>query len=181
MSAPLSTTAIVLLALLARRPAAGHELAAFVDRSVARFWPIPRSQVYRELPRLEEAGLLRGEHVAQADAPDKRVYTVTAEGRAAVRAWLEDPAYPAERVRNGLLVKLFFGADLGSGVLGDVLERFRKEAAARAQELDAITQRLASVPPATHQRLTALYGLRRAQMELAWAEEVEQVLAGREA
>lgn len=64
-----------------RRPRSGYDLVALSDRSLAYYWPIPRSLIYRELSRLEGLGLLAGTEVAQAKLPDKRVYAITARAR----------------------------------------------------------------------------------------------------
>src|SRR5919106_171688 len=73
----LSDSSVAVLGLIAIRPTSGYDLAAFADRSIAYFWSIPRSQLYRELARLEKLDLIVGTHVAQRSAPDKRIYEIT--------------------------------------------------------------------------------------------------------
>lgn len=89
------------LGLVAIRATSGYDLVAYADRSIAYFWSIPRSQLYRELARLERLGLIAGTHVPQRSAPDKRVFEITEEGRAVLEAWLESPALPTAPSRNG--------------------------------------------------------------------------------
>ena len=48
-----------LLNALLEYPGSGLELARRFDRSVGFFWPATHQQIYRELGRLEEAGLVK--------------------------------------------------------------------------------------------------------------------------
>ena len=47
---------------------------------------------------------------AQEDRPDKRVYTITAEGRSNLQQWLAEPLTELAPHKNLLLLKLFFAA-----------------------------------------------------------------------
>lgn len=180
MPPELPPTSFVLLGLLARRPMAGYDLAAFADRTVAHFWPIQRSQLYRELPRLEELGYVSGERVAQQQAPTKRVYTLTAQGREALQAWLDGPSFQVDRVRNGLLVKVFFARHMAPDRLAALLRDYRAAVEQELADLTAITEQLAHIPRAAYGRATALYGVRHFQATLGWLDEVEPLLtAGR--
>jgi DNA-binding PadR family transcriptional regulator len=94
----------VLAALLAGE-ASGYELAKRFDVSVADFWSATPQQLYRDLDRLEQDGLVRARVVEQSRRPNKRVFTLTDEGRAELRAYTREPARPAA-IRDEFLVKL---------------------------------------------------------------------------
>ena len=53
---------------------------------------------------------MSGRHVVQADRPDKRLFSISEAGSAVLRDWLDrvEPIEPEDR--DGLLLKLFFGA-----------------------------------------------------------------------
>ncbi len=77
-----------LLGLLARRPSTGYELARRMQRPVGFFWTAGHSQVYPELARLADAGLVEHEEVpGRGPRPTKR-YRPTAAGLDALRAWV---------------------------------------------------------------------------------------------
>ena len=179
MEIGLPTTAYVLLGLLAQRPMAGHELSSLADHSVAYFWPVPRSQVYRELPRLERLGYLRGRHVEQTDAPDKRVYEVTDAGRAALHTWLNEPTYQRSRVKNGLLVKVYLAREMAPERLAGLLADHRVDVEAYLTDLQAIDDRLAAVAGTWHSRATVRYGIHQSRAVLAWLDEIEREVAER--
>lgn len=173
-------TAYVVLGLVGARPLAGYEMARFAARSIAHMWPIAKSQVYTELGRLEELGLIRGTDVAQERLPDKRVYELTGAGREALRAWILDDSVD-ERFRSSTLTKLFFAASVETGAVSPMLDALEERTRARRDHLDGIATMLAGREPAFFPRLTALFGVRQAEATLAWVDEARALLAGREA
>src|SRR6187200_2014064 len=78
----LTATEAAVLGLLADGEQSGYDLRRCAERSVGYFWAPARSQIYAVLPRLVEAGLARRRHVRQDTRPDKRLYRITAAGRA---------------------------------------------------------------------------------------------------
>ncbi|OBF33579.1 PadR family transcriptional regulator [Mycobacterium sp. ACS1612] len=93
------------LAALLEGEASGYQLAKRFDVSVANFWSATPQQLYRELDRLEEAGLVEARLVRQQRRPDKRVFTLTEAGRAELNNFTSTPAKPVA-MRDELLVKL---------------------------------------------------------------------------
>jgi DNA-binding PadR family transcriptional regulator len=93
------------LAALLEGEASGYELAKRFDVSVAEFWSATPQQLYRDLDRLEQDGLVEARVVQQQRRPNKRVFTLTTAGRADLRAFTESPARPAA-IRDEFLVQL---------------------------------------------------------------------------
>ena len=93
------------LAALLEGEASGYQLAKRFDVSVANFWSATPQQLYRELDRLEDEGLLDAHIVRQRRRPDKRVFTLTDAGRADLHRFTSAPAKPVA-MRDELLVKL---------------------------------------------------------------------------
>ena len=56
----LNPTAYVILGMLAWRPMSGYDVKAIADRSTRFFWATSYGQIYPELQRLSEAGLVEG-------------------------------------------------------------------------------------------------------------------------
>lgn len=175
--AELTSSRLAVLGLVAIRPASGYELAVFADRSVAYFWSIPRSQLYRELTSLEALGLIAGKRVQQTSAPDKRVYEITEAGRAVLTTWLESPAVPSTRAKNGLLLKVFMARHARPVALEPTLRSYRESVQRERADLQAIVDQLADRPPAKFGRLTARWGVLHAEASLAWLDEAEALVA----
>ncbi|MGZ6641659.1 MAG: PadR family transcriptional regulator [Solirubrobacteraceae bacterium] len=130
------------LAALMDGEASGYELAKRFDVSVANFWSATPQQLYRELEALERDGLVRGRVVEQQRRPNKRVFTLTAAGRAALQAFIARPTKPAA-MRDELLVKLQAADGPGDldAVRSAVLARLE-----RAREKLALYERLHQRP-----------------------------------
>lgn len=106
LRAPTSTLGFALLGLLARGERSGYDLTQGLKDPVGYFWFARHSQVYPELARLEASGLVQHTLVEQAGRPDKKVYRLTPEGRAALTAWLAtDTEVP--RKRDELVLKAY--------------------------------------------------------------------------
>ena len=82
---------VVILGLLAEEPLYGYEL---LERFRARgmgFWvEVARASVYQALRRLEARGLVSGRLQEGSEGPDRRVYRISATGRARLRAALRE-------------------------------------------------------------------------------------------
>jgi DNA-binding PadR family transcriptional regulator len=102
----LSPTAYVILGMVSREARSGYEIKAAVDNSTRFFWAASYGQIYPELKRLSEAGLVEG-----IDAPrgerKRTVYAITSDGEAELVDWLRQPPQTTEMREEGLL-KLFF-------------------------------------------------------------------------
>ena len=102
----LSPTAYVILGMLAWRPMSGYEIKALVDKSTRFFWAASYGQIYPELRRLAEAGLIEGKASPQGGR-QRNVYRLTRAGQRELEAWLGVDAGGFETRDEGLL-KLFF-------------------------------------------------------------------------
>ena len=74
-SVELSPTAYVILGMVSREPRSGYEIKAAVDSTTRFFWAASYGQIYPELKRLSEAGLVEGvdsSRAASASGPSTR-------------------------------------------------------------------------------------------------------------
>jgi PadR family transcriptional regulator, regulatory protein AphA len=109
MQMELSPTAKVILGMLAMRPRSGYEIKSFVDDSTRYFWSASYGQIYPELKRLTEAGLVEGTDSPTGGRP-RTVHRITDEGRRALRDWHSAPAEIYELRDEGLLKLFLAGA-----------------------------------------------------------------------
>src|SRR3954469_1779210 len=108
----LSPTARVLLGMIRKGGRTGYEIKQLVDISTRFFWAASYGQIYPELRRLEEAGLIEGED-DPAGGRRRRAYSLTAEGESALDEWLRSGDEPTYELRDEGLLKLFFSDRLG--------------------------------------------------------------------
>jgi DNA-binding PadR family transcriptional regulator len=109
-----------ILTALLERPSSGLELTRRFDRSIGYFWSATHQQIYRELGRLENDGLIRALPSEQPTRGQKKSYEVLPAGRAELARWTaasQDPR-PA---RDALLLRLRAAAVVGTeGVEADL-------------------------------------------------------------
>ncbi len=138
----LSPTAYVILGMVSREPRSGYEIKAIVDDTTRFFWAASYGQIYPELKRLSEAGLVEG-----VDAPrgerKRTVYAITAAGETELKAWLSEPPETAEMREEGLL-KLFFSGVLPPEKAAATLRAMREHRAGVAARLRAMEPKAAA-------------------------------------
>jgi len=157
-----------LLGALADQPRTGYELLKHFQQSLAYAWPASHSQIYPELARLLEDGLIEQ---TGSGARNSKTYAVTDAGIAEVRAWLRDTA-PDRRVRSDAALRTFFlwllepaeareqlEGERGywQGVL-DEFVRIREEPTGRNKKARAF-------------RIALEGGIRTVEARLAWLED----------
>jgi PadR family transcriptional regulator AphA len=88
-----------LLAILRVGPLSGYDLQKQFAQSVGHVWHAPDSQIYPELRKMEEAGLVEGEDQLRGERGRRRVYHVTDAGDQAFIQWMLAPT-DYQRVRD---------------------------------------------------------------------------------
>jgi PadR family transcriptional regulator AphA len=88
-----------LLAILRVGPMSGYDLQKQFSQSVGHVWHAPDSQIYPELRRMKEAGLVEGEDQVRGERGHRRVYHVTEAGNRAFIDWMQSPT-EYQRVRD---------------------------------------------------------------------------------
>ncbi|WP_261129262.1 PadR family transcriptional regulator [Bacillus sp. Marseille-Q3570] len=95
-----------LLGLLTKKPATGYELTQQFKETMIHFWSAHHTQIYRELIKLEEEGLVRSVHYPQEDAPDKKVYSIEESGQEALLKWLLDYQVEPPKLKDQQLLRV---------------------------------------------------------------------------
>jgi DNA-binding PadR family transcriptional regulator len=104
-----STSYVVLVMIDWLGPSTPYRLKRVLAESVQDFFPVPHTSFYAEPARLTAAGLL-AERV-EAGGRRRRTFELTARGRAALTAWLEEPETRFGEFRFPGMLKIFFGGD----------------------------------------------------------------------
>lgn len=163
------------LGLLTLGPASGYDLLQTFNGSLANVWPATQSQLYGELGKLAEAGLVT---VTEEGARRRKEYALTDSGLAELKHWLVE-VEPTVVRRSDLLLRVFF-----LGVVDkDQGEKFlrRREAAAIEyhEELRATEKEIEpeTADLAVYGRLALEWGLRYTEMQREWAVWAQEELA----
>lgn len=126
--AKLTTPDLVLLSLLAERPLHGYRANLELERREVRDWAgISRPQVYYSLEKLAGLGFLRALRSSlPAAGPDRRVYSTSVRGRAALAEALERPEWSTQRERPRFLTWMALSWQARPGVFVQQCRRRRK-------------------------------------------------------
>lgn len=155
------------LGMLAIEPGTGYELTQRFEASLANAWHASHSQIYPELGRLEDAGMLE---VVGEGARRSRTYAVTDAGRRELRDWLLD-SEPNRSQRNETAVRWFLVALLDPEDRRTVLERELEHADAYARMLEQTAERLDALAEPHPFRPTVDLGLRTTAVMREWLRE----------
>ena len=175
----LPPTSYAVLGLLSLVSASGYDLSQMAEASIANFWPLSRSQIYSELTRLEDLGLVSGTEVSQERLPDKRVFELTDAGFEELDGWLDAPGAPADRYRSGFLLKAFFGSRMDPTARIALLDAYRAEAVEARDRLGLIAGQVSKDPALAFTAATARLGQLSADAAVRWCDEVRPLFEGR--
>lgn len=177
-----------LLALISGGPLTGYDAVKHFRSSVGHLWHAPDSQIYPELRRMQQAGLLDATEVPWGSKhATKTRYELTEAGREALREWQRTPlAYVPERDQAHLMAAYFeWGSPTTArerlrehiAFFTDVRESAMRQAREIRERTSAtLERRLAVADPEDHARIAAfkLFAyegkIARADAEIAWAE-----------
>lgn len=109
-----------LLALLQEGPRYGYQLKTAFESATGGVWSLNVGQVYTTLDRLARDGFVHVE-----DAPDQKLYTLTAAGREELRDWWQAAPVDAPPPRDELLLKVLLAVEHGPDHALEVLTRHR--------------------------------------------------------
>ena len=164
MGQDLSTTSYALLGLLVfsgpdAQGMTGYELKQRADRTLRFYWVSPAmSQVYSELSRLADAGLVTVAFEGPAGRRDRR-FRISPTGLERLRSWQSEstPEFPV--LKHPVALRLLMGGLSSPGQLRDLLDDYRGSLAERRAELVAVRESLGDRPEVAYPAMVADWGL----------------------
>ena len=169
----LSPTARVLLGMIRKGRRTGYEIKQLVDVSTRFFWAASYGQIYPELRRLEAAGLIEGED-DPTGGRQRRAYTLTPAGDAALDEWLRSDEQTTYELRDEALLKLFFSDELTKQERLRVIRQMRARHQAVVDGLRSIEEVAAAAGGAPY--TTLRFGLEMHSWAVGWCREQEAEL-----
>jgi DNA-binding PadR family transcriptional regulator len=144
----LGATAYAALVMLAFGEASGYELKRRADNTLRFFFAAPAmSQLYAELARLTEIGLVVDRLERRGGERETRVFALTPAGHDELRRWLADDGVPVTVFKSHLALRLIVGhLAEPARMLADVRAE-RERAWAERSALQAVVDGLAPDDP----------------------------------
>jgi DNA-binding PadR family transcriptional regulator len=177
MSQDLATTSYALLGLLAFGDGlTGYELKMRADNTLRFYWVSPAmSQVYSELTRLEQLGLVEGISERQGRRTTRR-FRLTQTGSAVLTEWLARPSEDFPILKHPVALRLLMGHLIDPHVRLTMLDDYLQGLAERRVELQAVRDSLGDDPAFRFPAMVADWGLDYYESERSMVTELRRRL-----
>ncbi len=172
-----------LLGLLARQAQHGYELKRSFEQFTGGFWELNHGQIYQSLERLASDGLVSYTVETIDNAPERKVYEVTAKGRAALERWLERNDARVRPLRDELFVRLAVMAHRPPEQLRELLASYRQTYAEHMRELTRAKRQRGGEPEGDALEVELLLldaAIFHCEADLRWLDHCEARLAVRQ-
>lgn len=171
----LKASSVSILGLLTVQPMSGYELKKAVDISLSFFWAESFGQLYPQLRKLCEEGLIEKIIQAPAIERDKKTYQITQAGRDSLREWiLQNPT--SRPPRDELLMKVFFTTEGDPEAVKNHCRQARDEAVTLLRRYEEIDLGLRHVAVGDgkekYWRMTLKLGISQTKNFIIWCDEV---------
>ena len=176
-----SQTEVAVLGALSTGPMTGYEVRRAITEVLGHFWHESYGQIYPCLAALEQSGAVRRSGRGRTSGT---VFQITPAGEDRLRALLAEP-HTSTPARNGLLLRLFFGAHLADGEAQHLLQQARDRASTALDEYarirdESVVEHGRSREQALRE-VTLSFGEHVARAQLTWAQESLATLAALDA
>jgi DNA-binding PadR family transcriptional regulator len=164
-------TEAAVLGALSVAPLTGYQVRETIRDVLGHFWSESFGQIYPALARLEAEGLIRREG---GDRTGSSTFSPTPAGLERLRERLGEPVVP-QAPRNGLMLRLFFGRQLGPERCRELVVEAGDRARASLATFAAIRADIAGeaehAADAPYWLITVSAGEHSARATVAWADE----------
>jgi DNA-binding PadR family transcriptional regulator len=97
-----------ILGLINKAPVSGYDIAKEFDKGLVNFWYATHSQIYPELRRLTDEGLVEYEIDTRGNKLEKKLYIITRKGKTELVKWLATLDELDPTPKDVFRLKLFF-------------------------------------------------------------------------
>lgn len=114
-----------ILGLLDSKSMTGYDLKKIIQDSSFMYWSGNNNQIYKALLELNDLGYVTNEVEHQEGAPSKKIYTITNDGRNALKKKaLQTSGLP--EIKNPFMIQLAFADALSEDELNSVLDEYEE-------------------------------------------------------
>lgn len=167
-------TTYAILGILTTDCKTGYAIKQLMDRSLTHFWKISYGQIYPALKLLVQDGLAEVVTATTEGKPDRQEYSLTPQGMAVLKDWLQHPIEQLPIERHETLLKLFFGSYQTDEQTQFMIENYKTKLEERHQTYlsieHAIIHHSENEKDATYWLLTLDYGKRVNGAAIDWCD-----------
>ena len=176
------TLKYVILGLLSQQSCSGYDLSQALSGALQEFWSANHSQIYPELKRLTEEGLVDYRVEISGSVLERKVYSLTEAGRADFLDWLHREEEIAAPPKDVFRLRLFFANEMDPGRRRELIARELEQHRERLTRLRDKRERFAGLPgpssPALGDYLVLAGAVEREEAACRWLDWCLRVLDG---
>ncbi|NJC98858.1 MAG: hypothetical protein C3F07_16140 [Anaerolineales bacterium] len=174
----------IILGMLRKKPKSGYDLKKELENVIQYFWEADISRIYRSLNDMQKKGWVEFETIIQEDSPNKKVYSLTREGRKELQKWLAEPGKQTSP-HNPFLAQLHFSDAISVEVQLKVMKARLSTLNDEIKELERRAGNLNMPVPLPGDALqkgmmremfSLEYGIRKYRFEIEWTENIIEIL-----
>ncbi|MCE2806977.1 MAG: PadR family transcriptional regulator [Actinobacteria bacterium] len=149
------------------RELTGYDIKNWSDAILHFFyWSPATSQIYTELRRLEDLGLVSSRTVARDEVRDKTIYAITPIGTEALRSWQATVDAEAPVLKHGVLLRIWLGHLAEPDRLREQIAEHRARLHAELTAAKESQEQADAQPDWAYPALVASWAVRRIESEM---------------
>lgn len=172
-------TVYVILGLLNHEDLSGYDIKKRIDHSLSYFWGTGFGQIYPTLTQMELKEWVTKTEASVDGMRKRNLYSITELGKQQLLQWLSEPA-EREVVKYEILLKLFFGSEVGAGKNIENLNSFKQNYLEQIPVLTHFESELKGVmaqsPDHLYYLLTVMFGKKIYEAYVEWASEAIKLI-----
>jgi len=132
-----------ILGVINREAMTGYDLMKIFNLELVNFWYAKHSQIYPELKKLTDEGLITYETVLQGEKLEKKLYSITEAGKEAFLRWLSKQDLLEPTPKDIFRLKVYF---IESMTKEDILKHFHYQLDLRKEKLEKLETTMTQHP-----------------------------------
>ncbi|WP_179031208.1 PadR family transcriptional regulator [Paenibacillus kribbensis] len=177
-----TNTMFAVLGILSLGPHTGYDIKQHMEQSTSYFWNENYGQIYPSLAELLDRKDITVEVIRQKGKPDKKLYSITDQGRQTLSDWLSQPMEHVVMLKkNELLLRVFFGGNSSPETIIKHIQEHKEKLMESLHIFEELERWLINVEHKDHNHkywmITMSYGKSQFSSLISWCDESIKVLS----
>lgn len=163
-----------ILGLLYQKPRSGYEMKLEFESTLNEFWSAKHSQIYPELKKLADDGLVEYHVEIVGNVLEKKQYSITEKGREDFLQWMKKDVEMPPTPKREFLLQMFFCSCLQEQRCREMIVWQLRQHQNRLEQLRENQKKFPCVPPRTDPAfgdyLVLMHAIMREEANCQWLE-----------
>lgn len=173
------TLKYAILGLICQKPVTGYDITQEFQTTLSEFWTAKHSQIYPELKKLTEEGLITYDVEISGTVLEKKVYHITEAGQKEFAKWLEQDVPMQPTAKDVFRLRMYFSGqlprDIREKLLKSQLEQHRKRLAHLKKNQEKFNQIPAPDDPEIGDYMVLMGGVMREETTVEWLKQCLEI------